>query len=106
MLAPAEVVVWALLGGVVAALLKRCHGESCLRSRTLELGRILVVGTLSGIALSSLALSFAPYWTVTSFLSGSDRWALAFVIGAMTHKVGPIALAVLRRLAHNQEDKI
>lgn len=106
MFAPVEVVVWALLGGLVAALLNHRRGRACFRSRAIELSRVLVVGTLSGIALSSLALSLAPYWTLTSFLSGSDRWALAFLISAMGHRVAPIALAVLRKLAHSQKNKI
>ena len=106
MVAPVDVVVWASLGSLVAALSRRRHRERCFRSRVLELSRVLVVGTLTGIALSALALSLAPHWTVTNLLSSSDRWALAFVVGALAHRFWPIALSVLQRLAHDPANKV
>lgn len=106
MVAPMDVVVWAMLGGLVAVLLNLDRGESCFWSRAPGLIRVLVVCTLYGIALSALALTLAPFWTATSLLHDSDRWALAFVIAAISHKVGPLALCILRALVHDQANKI
>lgn len=102
MVVPEEVLVWAMLGSALRALRCADNVRGGFRAQVREWARTLVGGTLYGIALSDLALSMAPYWTVTSLLTSADRWALAFMFAATSDLFGPILIALLHALLRNK----
>lgn len=91
---PHDVILWAVMGALVAVWLDRHRGEA-LSWRWLgrALGMIFVSG-LSGIAGSAVLVAM-PDMPLVGMLAKAPQWTLAFAIAALIHLAGP---AVYRRL--------
>jgi hypothetical protein len=94
-----DVVVWALLGSVVAVLIDFERLATRPRRRPLlRVARIVLVGTLSGVAMSSLLVSAHHAWP-TALFPEANRWAVAFLIAAGSHRARAGRSTRLRALA-------
>jgi hypothetical protein len=95
-----DVVVWALLGSAVAALIDFERLATRPRRRPLlRVARIVLVGTLSGVAMSSLLVSAHHAWP-TALFPEANRWAVAFLIAAAgSHRARAGRSTRLRALA-------
>lgn len=90
---PQEVIVWAVMGALVAVWLDRQKGEPLTLAWVGRAIGMIGVSVLSGIAASAgiAALSDAP---MIGLLAKAPRWVLAFTVAALIHKAGPLAYRV------------
>lgn len=91
---PQDVVLWAVIGGLISVWLARKADQSEVTGRWLG-GALahLCSAAAAGVALSAVVLALAPAYVPP--LAVVPRWALAAVIAALINKLGPM---VLRRL--------
>lgn len=96
---PQDVIVWALIGGLVSVWMAR-KAEASLTAGFLAAALAQVgVSAAAGIALSAGLLALAPVSTWTASLASVPRWVLAGVIAAVIHRAAPLAMAWLQRWA-------
>jgi hypothetical protein len=101
---PQEVIVWALMGSLVAVWLDRQKGEPLTVGWALRALGMIVVSLLSGIAGSAGAIALADLPGL-SFVAKIERWVLAFAIAALIHRAGPpVYRATLGRLQKEAGD--
>lgn len=97
-LPPQDVILWALIGGLVSVWLSRQADASLtLRwaaSSLMQLG----ISAATGVALSALVLAVAPAHPMTAPLASAPRWSLAGLIAASAFKAGPPLWNLLMRL--------
>jgi hypothetical protein len=99
---PQEVIVWALMGSLVAVWLDRQKGEPLTVGWAARAVGMIFVSVLTGIAGSAGAPALSDY-ALLGFLSKLDRWVLAFTIAALIHKAGPLAYRVTLGRVRQQE---
>lgn len=101
-LPPQEVLVWSLLGALVAVWLDREKGEALTVGWALRAVGLVFVSVLSGIAGSAgiTALADVP---MVSFLAKIERWVAAFAVAALIHKAGPWVWKTLTTRFQRQE---
>lgn len=99
---PQEVILWAVMGALVAVWLDRQKGEALTLAWITRAIGMIGVSVLSGIAASAClpVLAKAP---LISFLSETPRWVMAFIVAALIHKAGPLAYRVAVGKAKKQE---
>lgn len=85
---PQEVIVWALMGSLVAVWLDRQKAEPLTVGWALRALGMIAVSLLSGIAGSAGAIALADLPGI-SFVAKIERWVLAFAIAALIHRAGP-----------------
>lgn len=97
-LPPQDVILWALIGGLVSVWLSRQADASLtLRwaaSSLMQLG----ISAAAGVAGSALVLAVAPAYAMTAPLASAPRWVLAGVIAALAFKAGPPVWGLFMRL--------
>lgn len=99
---PQEVILWAVMGALVAVWLDRQKGEALTLAWVMRAIGMIGVSVLSGIAASAClpVLAKAP---LISFLSETPRWVMAFIVAALIHKAGPLAYRVAVGRTKKQE---
>lgn len=94
-----EVIVWAVIGGLVSVWLARkaevAFTPGYIATAIAQIG----VSAASGIALSALVLTAAPGYAWLAPLASVPRWALAGCIAALIHQLGPLALSWLQHFS-------
>lgn len=90
---PEEVIVWALLGSMVAVWLDAQKGEQLSIVWALRMLGLIAVSVLSGIAGSAL-LQGIPEVPIIGSAAKMERWVSAFAIAALIHKAGPLAYRI------------
>lgn len=94
---PQDVLVWAVMGALVAVWLDRQRGEPLSMKWAGRALGMIAVSVLSGIAGSAFLASM-PEASFIGAAANAPRWAVAFAIAALIHKVGPL---VFRRYAND-----
>lgn len=87
-----EVVVWSLLGALVAVWLKSHqddHSQITLKLM-ISITFTLIVSVLCGIVGSALFVAVVPAYPLTNALKVVPQWAVAFVIAALIHNTAPV----------------
>jgi|GEM_PF-6530543 len=99
---PQEVIVWALMGSLVAVWLDRQKGEPLTIDWVARALGLIFVSVLTGIAGSAgaAALGDLPGF---AFVTKVERWVMAFAIAALIHKLGPWVLQALKARANKTE---
>jgi len=87
---PQDVILWAVMGALVAVWLDRQKGEPLSKEWAARALGMIFVSVLSGIA-GSAALEAVPDAPMIGVIAKVPRWVLAFAISALIHKVGPFA---------------
>jgi hypothetical protein len=99
---PQEVIVWALMGSMVAVWLDRQKGEPLTVGWAARALGLIFVSLLSGIAGSAGAVALADVPFV-GFIAKVERWVLAFAFAALIHKLGPLGYRVAAGRAKKEE---
>ncbi len=86
---PQEVIVWAVMGALVAVWLDRQKGGAMSLAWVARAIGMILVSVASGIAASACLPVLAKV-PLISFLSETPRWVMAFIVAALIHKAGPI----------------
>lgn len=86
---PSDVVAWALIGGLVAVWLE--HQAELIITARWAIGAIAraLVSAAAGVALSAVALALAPTLPGLSALAQVPQWAMAGIVAALIHRIGP-----------------
>lgn len=93
---PQEVIVWALMGSLVAVWLDRQKGDPITWRWAGRATCLIVVSVLSGIA-GSAGLQALDGVALVGFLAKLERWVAAFLVASLIHKLGPWALQAIKR---------
>jgi hypothetical protein len=89
---PGEVVVWAIVGGVVAVWLSKPSELELSLKWVLGVLGLFFVSAAAGVVLSAILVAVAPTLPATfAFVAAIPRWASAAVIAALIWKLGPFA---------------
>lgn len=101
---PQDVVLWAVIGGLISVWLARKADQSEVTGRWLG-GALahLCVAAASGVALSAVVLAMAPATAWTAPLAVVPRWALAAAIAALLNKLAPLGWRWLIRWLGTKE---
>ena len=86
---PQDVILWAVMGALVAVWLDRQKGEPLSKAWAFRALGMIFVSVLSGIA-GSAGLEAVPDAPMIGVVAKVPQWVLAFVISALIHKVGPL----------------
>ena len=95
---PQEIIVWALMGSLVAVWLDHQRGEAITVRWAAKAVGLIFVSVLSGIAGSAGMIALADIQAL-SFIAKIERWVLAFLIASLIHKLGPLAMRVISKKA-------
>lgn len=100
---PQDVIVWALMGSLVAVWLDRQKGEPLTLAWVGKALGLIFVAMLSGIAGSAAAQALGDL-PVIGFVAKVERWVVAFVIASLIHKLGPIGLRFIKSKAQQKAE--
>lgn len=94
-----EVVVWSLLGALVAVWLKSRQDEDAELSLRLFINiiGILLVSVFCGIVGSAIFIGAVQAYDKTRGLVVVPQWAIAFVVAALIHTVAPLLYDFAKR---------
>lgn len=99
---PQEVIVWALLGALVAVWLDRQKGDPLTLGWVGRALGLIFVSVLTGIAGSAGIMVLADLPGL-GFVAKLERWVAAFTIAASIHIVAPWGWRLLQGRFQRQE---
>jgi hypothetical protein len=89
---PGEVVIWSIVGGLVAVWLSKPSELELSIKWALGVIGLFFVSAAAGVVLSAILVAVAPTLPpMFAFVAAIPRWASAAVIAALIWKLGPFA---------------
>lgn len=88
---PGEVIVWAIVGALVAVWLSKPAEVTLTAKWFFTVAGLFFVSATAGVVLSSILVSVVPSLPAAlQFLAAVPHWASAAVIAALIHKAAPL----------------
>ena len=95
---PGEVIVWALIGGLVSVWATEESAVTVSIRWACGVFMRLSISAAAGIVLSAMAISMAPHYATLEWLGYAPQWAMAAVLSASIFKLAPIVMARLTKM--------
>jgi hypothetical protein len=95
---PEEVLIWALLGAIVAVWINSKNTDEITVRWVISTIAMLCVSVICGVAGSAIILSIANQYEWLRPFAAVPRWAIAFVVAAGIHVAAPPAWLFLQGL--------
>jgi len=93
---PGEVIAWAVIGGLVSAWLSQPKAPALDLRWALAVLAHIGVSASAGVVISALLIVAAPSFPALALVADEPRWAVAAVVAAAAHTVGPWVWQKLR----------
>lgn len=101
---PEEVIVYAMLGAVVAVWLDSRTTDTLSWDVIWRATMVAFVSVLSGVVGSALILHWGDV-PVLGVMAKAERWVSAFIIAALIHRAGPYLKRLAEARARREEGK-
>jgi len=102
---PEDVIIWSILGALVAVWLNRNQGAEFNFKWLLSIFGTVFVSVMCGIVGSAVLMAVTPEYSMLRPFSKMPQWTGAFIIAALIHTIAPLAYAFATRWLNKKEPK-